>query len=86
MVSMTMEAIMWTGEGPVLSRDNPIQYRVDGLPAGHEALIGLDAAAPNPARWKITTREDKGAWARFGSDSYTSAADALAALRSEFSS
>lgn len=82
---LTMEATAWLGAGRVLTRKNPNLYRVDGLPVGHEALIGWDPEATNPIRWRIRMRTDGGEWAAFGNTNYASPEDALNALRAEVS-
>jgi hypothetical protein len=79
-MALTLRPTMWTTDGPVLSRENPIQFEVLGLPPGQSALIGQ-----MPIRWQVLHYKTAGAAAEWQGD-YDSKEDALAALEAALSS
>lgn len=83
---LSMHPSMHEGDGSKLPTDQPIQYKVDGLLGGIEALIDKDYAT-NPPTWKITLRmgPDR-VWVDVGTGHYESPAEALAVLQAAFSS
>jgi hypothetical protein len=79
MALLSMDPSMFQDDG-----DGPIQYKVEGLPPGHEALIGKDDET-DPPGWKIRLRRIAGGeWADLGNGHYETPADALAVLQAAF--
>ena len=79
-ITLTLRETMWFHDGPVLTRDNPIQYEVVGLPPGHERILIGQNLDVRPIRWQILRFDGVFAW-RGG---YETPEAALAELQSEF--
>src|SRR4051794_37889480 len=75
---LTLRETMWASDGPNLTHDNPVQFRVVGLPTGRDALIGTMRN-----RWQIL-RTGNGTSSGWLGD-FESKEAALAALEKSFS-
>ncbi len=75
---LTLVPSIWTGDSPDPPAGIAIQYRVQGLPDGHSALISQKANT-NPIRWEVFHKrspDESGEW----QGDYISTEEALAAL------
>ena len=71
---------MWFGDGPLLRKDCPIGYEVQGMPPGLDAHIN-NLGAPNNNNWMILRTENGVSGERYGE--FGSADEALASLEAE---
>jgi hypothetical protein len=73
--TLTLSELARICSGPIYGAGTVLQYSVNGLPHGHEALIWNEQAVGVPACWKIRYRKDgrSGDW----TGGYATAEEAL---------